>query len=424
MTVELDKKCGWSSKDLAGELAELTRSSGVKVVHSLICRKVKPTPDYFIGKGKAEELIHICRKSKADVAIFNNDLSSRQQRNLEEVIGIKTIDRTQLILDIFAQRARSLEGKIQVELAQLEYLLPRLMGRGVLLSRLGGGIGTRGPGEQKLEVDRRKIKQRITKLKRDLDRARLRREFSRKRRRDSALTAIAVIGYTNAGKSTLVNSLTSTYQLVQNRLFTTLDPVARRFTLPDNQKVIFLDTVGFLHRLPHHLIESFQATLEEVSEADMLLHILDSSHPLVYEQNEAVHKVLKELGVKGKPLICALNKIDKLDSPQKIHRLLKDFENSVAISAVKREGFSELIDKISAVLSHFLVDITWVVPLEKMRLIDLLYREGRIFRKEFRNNQLYVEARVPLRIKRIVEKELRNFPSGFSPFGRSHQPKT
>ena len=440
VTVDSGSKDGWSGGDLAEELAELTQSAGVGVAHSLICRRAKPTPDYFIGKGKAGELSDLCHRTKANVVIFNDDLSSTQQRNLEEVIGIKTIDRTQLILDIFAQRARSLEGKIQVELAQLGYLLPRLTGRGILLSRLGGGIGTRGPGEQKLEVDRRRIKRRITKLKRDLDSVRLRRDFSRKRRKESALTAIAVIGYANAGKSTLINSLTLTHQLVRNRLFTTLDPVARRFTLPDNQKVLFLDTVGFLHRLPHHLIESFQATLEEVTEADILLHVLDSCHPLVYEQNEAVEQVLKELGIKGKPLITALNKIDKLDNPHRMNRLLRDFENSVAISALEKKGFAELMDKVSAVLSHTLVDITLVIPSEKMGLVSLLYREGRIFKKKFYDNQLYpvrklhpsgrewgreellvwegfkdssrpsngvyIEARVPLRIKRIIEKEL------------------
>ncbi len=406
VTVDSNTKDAWSGGELAGELSELTCSCGVRVVHSLICRRRKPTPDYFIGKGKAEEVSNLCRENRANVVIFNNDLSSSQQRNLEEIIGVKTVDRTQLILDIFARRARSLEGKIQVELAQLEYLLPRLTGTGILLSRLGGGIGTRGPGEQKLEVDRRRIKQRISKLKRDLNSLRRRRNFSRKRRKESALTTVAVIGYTNAGKSTLLNALTSTHQVVRDRLFTTLDPVARRFTLPDKQKVLFLDTVGFLHRLPHHLIESFQATLEEVSEADILLHVLDSSHPLIYEQNEAVHRVLKELKIKDKPLICALNKTDKLDDPWKINRLLKDFENSVAISALKKRGFNELTHKISAILSHLLVDIALVIPPEKMRLVDLLYREGRILKRELRDNQLYIEARLPLRIKRAVEKEL------------------
>lgn len=406
VTVDLERRGDWSAGDQAVELDELTRSSGVKVVDSFICRGTKPTPDYFIGKGKVKELSDFCRLKKANTVIFNNDLSSTQQRNLEEVVGIKTIDRTQLILDIFAQRARSLEGKIQVELAQLEYLLPRLTGRGILLSRLGGGIGTRGPGEQKLEVDRRRIKQRLTKLKRDLDSVRRRRDFSRKRRKESALTSIALIGYTNGGKSTLLNALTSTHQLVRNRLFTTLDPLARRFSLPDNQKVLFLDTVGFLHRLPHHLIESFGATLEEVIEADVLLHVLDSSHPLVYEQNEAVHRVLEELGVKDKPLITALNKIDKLERPQEINRLLKDFENSVAISALEKKGFPALIHKISALLSCLLIDISLSIPSEKMGLVDLLYREGKVSRKEFYHNRLYIEARVPLRIKRIVEKEL------------------
>ena len=239
-----------------GELKELAQSSGTLVAEEIICKRDKIDPALFIGKGKAEEISQLCIKDKANVVIFNDELSGTQQRNLESAFGggVKVIDRTQLILDIFAQRARSQEGKLQVELAQLTYLLPRLVGKGVLLSRLGGGIGTRGPGEQKLEVDRRRIRTKITRLKLELKEAENRRGLFRKKREKFFIPTVAIIGYTNAGKSALLSSLTGASTRVEDRLFTTLDPLTRKFVLPDNQKVLFTDTVGFLHRLPHHLI--------------------------------------------------------------------------------------------------------------------------------------------------------------------------
>lgn len=342
----------WALEDSLAELGELSRSAGCKVVSEIVCRLKQPSATYFIGKGKVSEIRDMSLSCGADVVVFNDDLTSAQQRNLEEEIGKKTIDRTQLILDIFARRAHSSEGKIQVELAQLEYLLPRLAGKGIMLSRLGGGIGTRGPGEKKLEADRSRIRKRITKLKRDLAQVEVHRETMRKGRKKGAIPVVGLVGYTNAGKSTLLNALTSSSVKVGEMLFVTLDPTIRRITLPNNQKLLFADTVGFLNRLPHHLIEAFKATLEEVVLADVLVHVIDISHPMVQQQNRAVMAVLDELGIRAKPTVVALNKVDKIDNPFVIRRFLREFPDSVPISALKGKGLEELVERVVAVLER------------------------------------------------------------------------
>lgn len=398
-------KSSWRLEDISSELKELVNSSGLLVLDSIICFRDKPSPGYFIGKGKAEEISRACSEKGADVVIFSDDLSSAQQRNLEEIIGIKVIDRTQLILDIFAQRAHSAEGKVQVELAQLEYLFPRLTGKGTMLSRLGGGIGTRGPGEQKLEMDRRRIRDRISKLKDDLKKIHLRRDELRRKRRESDLAAVAIIGYTNAGKSTLLNALTNSDAICEDRLFSTLDPTARRFILPNNQKVIFVDTVGFLYKLPHRLIEAFKATLEEVVEADVLIHILDINHPLIYEQNEAVHQVLKELEADDKSMIIALNKIDKITDASIIERFKKDFENGIPVSALKKENLNQLVERVAMILSASLVYVKALLPQSEAKLISEIYREAHIIKKEFRGDAIYIEAEMPLRLRNTLDKK-------------------
>lgn len=411
VTVDIDGQHRWTVEDTARELQELAVSCGGQVVWETVLRRHKPTPAYFIGRGKVEQLAGLCRSLGADAVIFNEDLSSTQQRNLEGALRIKTVDRTQLILDIFAQRAKSMEGKIQVELAQLEYLLPRLAGQGVLLSRLGGGIGTRGPGEEKLEVDRRKIKQRITRLKKELQDLSRRRHALREQRRKEALPTIAIIGYTNAGKSTLINRLTGAQQLVRGSLFSTLDSVIRRFTLPNKQKVLFSDTVGFLHRLPHHLIEAFRATLEEVREADILLHVLDMSHPCIYEQNEAVLEVLRELAAERKPMVIALNKLDLVQDEFRLRRYLKDFKNSVAVSALYGTNMEELLEQLSHQLAGLMTESEIFIPQDKIYLLNLIYREGEVFHQEYQKEQVYIRARLPLKIKAKLDSLLKNIPS-------------
>lgn len=353
VTVDFGKRGPWTAEERSAELALLTQSAGALVVREEIVHRHGPSPDCFVGSGKVEEIAALCADEHCKLVIFNNDLSGTQQKNLEEVIRKKVIDRTQLILDIFARRAHTNEGKVQVELAQLLYALPRLTGKGVELSRLGGGIGTRGPGEQKLEVDRRRIRTRITRLERTLEDLHKRREMMRKRRQRFSMPTVSIVGYTNAGKSTLLNALTGSDVIVKDKLFATLDPTVRKFRTPSGKTVLFVDTVGFLNDLPHHLIEAFKATLEEVTEADLILHVIDASHPKAVEQSSAVYRVLEEIGAASKPLLYVLNKIDKLPAPSDtVKRLKEHFGNASAISALKKEGLGELVSVVESYLDR------------------------------------------------------------------------
>ncbi|MFN7170746.1 MAG: GTPase HflX, partial [Candidatus Omnitrophota bacterium] len=344
-----------------------------------------------------------------NLVIFDHALTPAQARNLEQVIKCRVVDRTELILDIFAHHARSREGKIQVELAQLEYLLPRLVGKGIMLSRLGGGIGTRGPGEQKLEVDRRKIRKRILKLKRDLELIKSRRDTLRKKRKEWDIPVVAIIGYTNAGKTTLLNTLTSSEELVRDSLFTTLDAVSRRYLLPDKQGILLVDTVGFIHRLPHTLIEAFKSTLEEVKEADLLLHVLDISDPLAYKKKEAVYEVLAELEAVNKPIITALNKIDRIEDKESLERQIMRYENAVAISALYGWGREELMDKIAEVFKSRMVELEIFLPLKEAKLISLIYQEGRVLKEEYLDNGVYLRVKVPSRLREHFFSYQKNF---------------
>jgi GTP-binding protein HflX len=403
VTIKLkSEKDNWRLEDVAEELEELTHTSGAEVVDNITCVCDKPTPNLFIGKGKTEELALLSQEQGADTVIFSHDLSGTQQRNLEGVIGKKTIDRTQLILDIFARHARSPDGKTQVELAQLQYLMPRLVGKGIMLSRLGGGIGTRGPGEQKLEVDRRRISKRIDKLKDDLKHLKAHRLTIRKKRKENAIPVVALIGYTNAGKSTLLNALTSAGQIVSDSLFTTLDPLHKSFVLPNGEHIVISDTVGFLHNLPHHLIEAFKATLEEVVEADLLIHVLDISHPRVYEHNQAVFGVLTELQADKKFMINALNKIDLLEDKVWLTKLKADFPNSVTISAKFRQNLDSLLEKIQENFASRMIRLELLIPHSRMDLVDLCYREGKV--EEIKYLQKGIKVRLIL--PRVLSQKL------------------
>jgi len=350
VTVDLGKREDWTAAERSHELRELALSCGAQVIEELIVNRDRIDPAHYIGSGKVEELAKICAEEKISAVIFNNELTGSQEKNLEKVIKAKIIDRTRLILDIFARRAHSNEGKLQVELARLLYMLPRLTGKGVEMSRPGGGIGTSGPGEQKLEVDRRRIGSRMSRLKGELESLSKRRAMMRKKRTRNSMPSIAIVGYTNAGKSTLINALTSSDVIVQDKLFSTLDPTVRRFALPDRREALLIDTVGFIDKLPHSLIEAFKATLEEVSQADILLHVVDMSHPKAKEQSDAVYKVLEEIGAIGKPVISVLNKIDKVEDKIIIEKAMAYFPDPVAISALKREGFDRLTETILKLL--------------------------------------------------------------------------
>ncbi len=341
----------WEAEESLEELELLATSAGAEVKGKLLQERSEPDPRYLIGPGKALEVKDLCRQ-EVDLVIVDEELSGSQQRNLETLIGKKVVDRTGLILDIFAQRARTKEGKLQVELAQLTYLLPRLVGKGVDLSRTGGGIGTRGPGETKLEMDRRTIRRRVKKIKEELVKVRRHRALLRRPRRRFSLPTLALVGYTNAGKSTLFNALTYATVPVEDQLFATLDPTIRRVLLPNGRPVLLSDTVGFIRKLPLQLIEAFKATLEEVAEADLLLHVIDASHPRMEVQRQVVEGLLTELGLSAKPIIEVYNKMDKLGSMGSL--VFGSGGMRVAISAKTGEGLEGLLFKIQEELEEHL----------------------------------------------------------------------
>ncbi len=344
----------WSLDDSLAELAQLARTAGAEVVGTLTQRLDRPTAAYLLGKGKLEELTSLKRELGYDLVIFDEELSPAQQRNIEQVLQVKVIDRTALILDIFANRARTHEGRLQVELAQHEYLLPRLAGRWPHLERLGGGIGTRGPGETQLESDRRIIEQRIQRLKKDIEEVRKQRAMYRRRRSRLGMPIVALVGYTNAGKSTLLNTLTDTEVFVEDKLFSTLDPTTRRLSLPNDQEVLLTDTVGFIQKLPPTLVAAFRATLEELNEADLLLHVVDITQKNAAEQSQTVDDLLDDLNLGAKPRIIAINKIDLLtEDSEVIDRYGEQFggdNEMVLISAIKGWGLDRMLQLIADTL--------------------------------------------------------------------------
>lgn len=376
----------WPQDVLIEEFKNLVSSAGIEVVKLITVKLRQITPALYIGKGKAEELALIAQEEKVDVVIFNNNLSFTQQRNLEEALTIKTIDRTQLILDIFAKHAHTQEGFLQVELAQLEYLLPRLKGKGIMLSRLGGGIGTRGPGEKKLEIDRRRITDRITRLKNDLAEVSRHRDVTRKKREKEKALVCSLVGYTSAGKTTLFNALTESNEKISKMLFTTLDPVSRTFYVHENAKVILADTVGFIYKLPLNLIEAFKATLEELKFANVLLHVIDASSPDLMRLMESVNSVLKELDIDKKTILMVFNKIDKLAEGE-IEMLRNKYSGAIFISALKGINLTALKKSVYELVFSDLVEAVIRLPFKMMELADYIHTNCEVLKTSYQDTE-------------------------------------
>lgn len=382
------------AEESLAELGRLTDTAGAAPVDTVLQRRDSPDPATYVGKGKLEELQALVDALDIDVVVFDDELSPAQQRNLEKAFGCDVVDRVALILDIFAQHASSQEGSIQVELAQLRYRLPRLRGRGLQLSQQAGGIGTRGPGETQLEVDRRRILRRIQKLERDLRGLARTRATQRKARTRRGLPRVALVGYTNAGKSTLLNRITDAGVLVENQLFSTLDPTTRRLRLPGGETVLCSDTVGFVRRLPHQLVEAFRSTLEEVADADLLVHVVDGSAVAAESQIAAVHAVLAEIGADDVPQLLAWNKADLADTDELKH-LLAAHPGSIAISAATGEGIMLLLDAVADRLRSLARVVELVVPYDRGDVLAALHREGEVLVEVHDTEGTRVQARLP-----------------------------
>lgn len=386
----------WTVDDSLEELKQLADTAGATVIKKFIQKRPKPDPAFFIGRGKVQELALYAQQENIDLCIFDDELSPAQQRNIESVMGIRILDRTALILDIFAQRARTNEGKLQVELAQLQYTLPRIMGKGLMLSRLGGGIGTRGPGETKLEVDRRRIRDRIAFIKEQIEKVKAVRSLHRSKRKKNNVFEVSLVGYTNAGKSTLLNTLTNSDIYAKDQLFATLDPTTRQLTLPNKQEIIITDTVGFIQRLPHQLIAAFRSTLEVVTEADLLVHVIDVSHELYKEQAAAVHEVLKEIGAESKPVITVYNKIDKLPPDSKLADRLALEEDTVCISAAKKLNLETLQQMIESHLKSKAVEVTLCIPYAETAKAAQLHETANVLEQEYTENGAVMKVILPV----------------------------
>jgi len=373
------------------ELEELANTSGAVVIGKILQKKPIKDAAFYIGKGKAEEIGLICQAEGADTLIFDVELSGAQVRNIEDVTGVKVVDRTTLILDIFAQRARSKEGKLQVELAQLKYMLPRLTGLGGQLSRLGGGIGTRGPGEKKLEVDRRHIRRRINFLESELSQVSIRRNRTREARKRNTIPTVALVGYTNAGKSTLMNKLCNSDVFAEDKLFATLDPTTRKLELTNDKTALLVDTVGFIRKLPHDLVDAFKSTLEEVVYSDLLLHVVDVSNEEAQEQIAVVMSILEDLEALQKPMIMVLNKIDMLNGTHNICIPDRDC-NIFEVSAVTGQGIPKLISGISELLSANETNVEFTIPYNEGWILPYLYENGRVSEAEYKEDGIKVKA--------------------------------
>ena len=412
------EKSVWRPEDSLEELAQLARTAGIEVVGSTIQRLDRPRPATLIGKGKVQELKALRGDLKPDLIIFDEELSPRQQRNLEEELDLKIVDRTALILDIFAKHARTHEGRLQVELAQYEYRLPRLTRLWTHLARqVGGaaarggpgGVGVRGPGETQLETDRREIGRRITHLREQLEEVRTHRRLYRRRRRRAAIPVVAIVGYTNAGKSTLLNALAGSDILVEDKLFATLDPTTRRVPLPNGRVALFTDTVGFIQKLPTQLVAAFQATLEEITEADLLLHIVDITHPHVREQSLAVEETLRQIGADDRPLVTALNKIDLLPSSENspfLAEIAHRYPNCVPISALEGTGLDLLLRRVEEALEQELIPVRVLLPHGENNLLGLFHQRGFVKLESYTEQGIIIEGKLPQELEARFQKYL------------------
>jgi GTPase len=393
----------FSAEESLEELRTLAASAGARVVGEIQQRRDRLDPATLIGGGKLEEISGVAASVDADLILFDHDLSPSQQRNIERILHKRVIDRTQLILDIFARHARTREGQLQVELAQLEYMLPRLGGRGVEMSQLGGGIGTRGPGETQLETDRRKIYRRIRHVKEQIENVRRIRAQQRRRRESVPVATVALVGYTNAGKSTLFNALTNAEVLASSKMFATLDPTIRGAELPSRRKVLLSDTVGFIRNLPHTLVSAFRATLEEVQRAALILHVSDAGSPLTAEQDAQVELVLKELEAEKKPRLHVMNKIDLLEPKQR--EALRDDAQTVHVSAARGVGIATLLERIDQVLEEDpLSRVRLSIPQKEGKVLAMLAARSRIYAREYRDGVVEMEAEAPESVVRRVRE--------------------
>jgi GTP-binding protein HflX len=395
--VELKSRNGVNTEDSLNELAELAVTAGGEVIGEGVQKLAAPCATTFIGKGKADEFALECRRADVDTVIFDDELSPAQSRNLEKVFNCKILDRTALILDIFAQRARTREGKLQIELAQLQHLLPRLTRFWGHLSRQSGGIGMRGgEGETQLETDRRRVEDRIARISRELEVVRRQRGTQRQARHRNHWALASIVGYTNAGKSTLLNALTGAGVLAENKLFATLDPTTRRLRLPTNQNVLLTDTVGFIRKLPHSLVEAFHATLEEVAQADLLLHVVDVSHPQAEDQIKSVDTVLQEIGAEGKPTLMVFNKIDQLNGNRGIlSKFMERHPGAVGISAEKKEGLPALLAELGSQLRPIREFVELSVPHENSGVIARLHEVAQVVERDYDGKTARFKARIP-----------------------------
>ena len=395
--LRLPKQARFEVEESLDELGRLAESAGAQVVGRVTQDRRAPTPALYFGKGKVAELKTAAERQGADLMISDDPLSPIQERNLGGSLGLKVIDRTALILDIFAQRARTMEGKLQVELAQLSYLLPRLVGQWKPLERLGGGIGTRGPGETQIESDRRMIRHRIQKIREALGRVRVHRRLLRDRRKASGVPVVALVGYTNAGKTTVLNRLTGASNRAADQLFVTLDPAARLVSISPWAPFILTDTVGFIRKLPHQLVAAFKATLEELAEADLLVHVVDASHPGLDDQVAAVESLLGELELGNRPAIVALNKVDRLEGPAPLRVLLDRF-NGVAVSARTGEGIDRLLERIDEALRPRVARVRLRIPYRDGPALAFCYERGRVLTRTDEPEGISLEAELPRRL--------------------------